>query len=222
MAVPSAGEALLYVRRRGIRRACTKFLTGYLLGRERWYLTIEDLRQWVGAPLRRTDLEFRAARVDDLPLMAPFTARQHPRTLRAWLGPDYFFFIALADGRPVTYRCLGRAVARTVEGVIQLGRHQLFVVDEFTVPSHRRRGITRQLAIATNPPLIARGFREVVGIHSIDNENTIAATRAKGIATIGTLSCLRVAWKRWFAYESTVAVPAPLAPSVRSKSSLAA
>ena len=216
--LPSVGEALLYLKGRGLRRACGKLARAYLGGRERWYLTIEHLTHWIGTSLAATTLVVREARLDDLARMAGFTERQHVKTLSSWFGPDFVFFIALADGRPIAYRCLGRQVHREVQGIVSLAPHQLFMIDEFTVPAFRRRGITRSLAVATNPTLLARGVREIVGLHSTDNDNTIAATRAKGIATIGTLSCLRIGWMTWFTYQPRdPSVVPPLAPAVRSR-----
>jgi hypothetical protein len=40
--------------------------------------------------------------------------------------------------------------------------------------------------------LVTRGFREVVGIHRVDNDDTIAAAEAKGIPRFGTVTRRRV------------------------------
>jgi hypothetical protein len=176
--VPGFGEVRLYVRSFGLARTLRKVFASSLAGRERWYLTIEDLTRWAGARLEPGDLELRRATSADLSRMSGFLARQHPSTLRAWCGPRFVFYIAIADGRAVSYRCLSRRVHPAVEGALTLGPRQIYMVDEFTVPEFRRRGITRQLAIATNPALMSAGFREVVGIHRTDNADTIAATRA--------------------------------------------
>jgi hypothetical protein len=67
--------------------------------------------------------------------------------------------------------------------------------------------------------LIAAGYREVLGIHRTDNNDTIAATRAKNIITIGRLTRGCFLSRIWYTYEPYVAnmVP-PLAPSVRRSS----
>jgi hypothetical protein len=62
---------------------------------------------------------------------------------------------------------------------------QIFMVDEFTIPAFRRRGITRRMAIAMAPAVFAQGFHEVVGIHRVDNDDTVAAAAAKGIRRTG-------------------------------------
>jgi hypothetical protein len=208
---------LLYLRRRGLKRAAGKLMSAYAVGRQEWYLTIEDLSQWVGVPFEPNGLEFREARPEDLPRMRGFTARQHVRTLATWSREDHFFFIAVRDGVPISYRCLSTRVHLDVRDAIRLRAHQLFVVDEYTVPSHRRRGITRLLAIATNPIVMARGYREVVGVHRTDNDDTIAATRRKAIVTLGTLTCSRLGWKTWFTWRSGTHVDAPLALNVRGR-----
>jgi hypothetical protein len=102
-----------------------------------------------------------------------------------------------------------------VVGFIELHPHQLFMVDEFTVPAYRRRGITRQMAIAMAPRLVALGYREVLGIHRTDNQDTIAAVRAKGIPTTGTITRRRLLWNLSFRWEPSssgqdVATPAPV------------
>lgn len=214
--VPTLGEVKLYLRSRGLRQAVRKLLAGYIVGREQWYVTIEDLTRWVGAPLEPAGVEIRGATVADLPRMHGFTARQHPNTLRAWCRPSCVFFIALVGGEAVSYRCVSRLVHTSVLGVMALGPGQIYMVDEFTVPAFRRRGITRQLAIATNPALMSAGVREVVGIHTVDNQDTIAATRAKNIVTIGRLTRTRVGSRAWFSYEAFVPdVEPPLVASVR-------
>ncbi len=214
--VPRLGEVALYLRSHGLRRAVAKLFSGYLAGREQWYLTIEDLGYWVGAHLDPDGLEIRAATVADLPLMESFMARQHPNTLGAWCRDDHVFFVALADGRAVSYRCVSRVVHPAVQPAITLAPHQVYMVDEFTDPAFRRRGITRRLAIATNPTLMAAGGREVVGIHRTDNRDTIAATRAKNIVTIGRITISRLGPRLWYRYEAFMPeVEPPLAAPVR-------
>jgi hypothetical protein len=51
------------------------------------------------------------------------------------------------------------------------------------------------------PLLTARGFSEVLGIHRVDNQDTIAAVRAKGIPRIGTIIRTRVLGRTSFTYE---------------------
>lgn len=213
--LPRLGEVALYLRSHGARRAVAKLFSGYLVGREQWYLTIEDLSYWVGAHVEPDGLEIRPATIADLPRMKRFTARQHPNTLRAWCRDDHVFFIALADGCAVSYRCLSRLVHPAVQAAITLGPHQVYMVDEFTDPAFRRRGITRRLAVATNPTLIAAGVHEVIGIHRTDNRDTIAATRAKNIVTIGRLAIIRLGPRLWYRYEAFMPeVDPPLAASV--------
>jgi hypothetical protein len=215
---PSVGEVALYVRTHGIGRAWRKFLAGYVVGREYWYLTIEDLTHWMGARLEPGGLEVRRATVADLPRMRGFMERQHPNTLRAWCRDDHVFYIALANGEAVSYRCVSRTVHAAVASAMRLAPAQIYMVDEFTVPAFRRQGITRRLAVATNPGLLAAGFREVVGIHRTDNQDTIAATRAKDIVTIGRLNRACVGMHTWFTYDAYVAgVEPPLAASVRRR-----
>ena len=212
---PSLGEVRLYLRSVGIARTLRKALASYIAGRERWYVTIENLSHWVGASVEPNGVEVRRATLDDLPCMAEFTLRQHPATLRTWCGPRFVLYIALVDGRAVSYRCVSLHVHAAVKGVVTLGPGQIYMVDEFTVPEFRRRGITRQLAIATNPVLLAAGYREVVGIHRTDNVATIAATRKKSIVTIGRLTRTCLALRVTYTYEPYVTnLIAPIASSI--------
>jgi hypothetical protein len=75
------------------------------------------------------------------------------------------------------------------------------MVDEFTVPRYRRRGITRQMAYAMNPWVLGAGFHEVLGVHRTDNYDTIAATRAKGVARLGTITRWRLLAHSVFRFE---------------------
>lgn len=209
----------MYLRSYGFARACRKLFAGYVAGREHWYLTIEDLSHWAGARPEPGGFEIRRATPADLPLMDAFTARQDPGTLRSWCDARHIMFIALADGQAVSYRCLSRRMHAAVDGVLTLAPQQIYMVDEYTAPQFRRRGLTRQLAIATNPTLIAAGYREVVGIHRTDNNDTIAATRAKNIVTIGRLTRACLLSRTWFSYEPYLEVAPPLAPSVHRRSS---
>ena len=195
-------EARSYLRTRGFRGAFEKALASYVAGRQTWYLTIEDLTHWVDAPVAATGLEIRAARRDDLPHMQRFHARQPAAVLESWLGADYFFFIALSAGDPITYRCVSTRVHPALLDSLALNRDQLFMVDEFTDPPYRRRGITRQIAIATNAVLMDHGYRQVIGIHRPDNRDTIAATRAKNIPTVATVRRYRLGPKSWVTYEA--------------------
>ena len=174
---PSLAEARQYVRHNGVRRSLTKFLAGYIAGRQRWHVTLEDLRRYADQPLPVDGVELRFACADDLPRMRRFTTRIIPDVLRAWCGPDYFLYIALVDGEAVSYRCLSTRLHPGVSDLIRLEPGQLFMVDEYTDPAFRRRGLTRRLAVGMARPLLAAGVREVLGIHRTDNHDTTAATR---------------------------------------------
>lgn len=197
---PSFAEARLYLRHNGPWRSLTKFLAGYVIGRQSWHVTLEDLREYAGRSLPADGIELRFARLEDVPLMGRFTTRIAPSVLRTWCGPSYYFFIALVDGEPVSYRCLSTRLHPGVSELIRLEPSQLFMVDEFTDPAFRRRGITRRLAIGMTPRLEACGIREVLGVHRTDNHDTIAAARKKGIPRLGTITRYRVLWKVWFDY----------------------
>jgi hypothetical protein len=208
-ALPGLGEALLYLRNNGLRRSLLKAFSGYLVGREQWYLTREDLTRYIGVPVDADGLEFRFARQEDVPRMTGFMRRMSPQILATWCGREYFFFLTLKDGEAVSYRCLSTLVHPGVVGFVLLQPEQIFMVDEFTVPAYRRRGITRQMAIAMTPVLLRHGFREVLGIHRTDNHDTIAAARAKGIPRIGTITRTCFPWRVSFDY-------APSTDSVRA------
>jgi hypothetical protein len=216
IAIPTASEARLYLRTRGVRATIRKALAAYVIGRLEWWVTVENLAQWHGVPLETAGLEIRLARPDDLPMMHRFEVREPQDVLRRWLGPDFFFFIALDAGEPISYRCLSRRIVHpAVAGHFVLGPHQLFMVDEFTAAPYRRRGITRQLAIAMNPLVLAHGYREVIGLHKPDNVDTVAATRAKNIPTVGRLRRYRVGPVSWFTYAPSALAERPGVPFVR-------
>ena len=204
LSLPSASEALLYLRNNGLRRSVAKAMTGYIAGQQRWYMTREDLTRYAGQEVDDAGFEYRFARRDDVPRMQGFTRRMSPGILTLWCGADYHFFLTLRDGEPVSYRCLSRLIHPGVVGFVRLRPDQIFMVDEYTVPAYRRRGITRQMAIAMTPFLFELGFREVLGIHRIDNDDTIAAARAKGIPRIGTVTRTCFLWRITFSYEPAV------------------
>lgn len=203
---PSASEALLYLRNNGLRRSIAKAMTGYIVGRQRWYMTREDLTRYVGQTVEDNGFDYRFARQEDVPRMEGFTTRMSPDILALWCGADYYFFLTLRDGEPVSYRCLSRLVHPGVVGLVRLRPDQIFMVDEYTVPAFRRRGITRQMAIAMAPLLLELGYREVLGIHRTDNHDTIAAARAKGIPRIGTVTRTCFLWRITFSYEPAFAI----------------
>jgi hypothetical protein len=207
--LPGAREALLYLRNNGAWRSLGKLVAGHVLGRQRWYLTREDLGRYAAAPLPPGDEALRFATAADLPAMAAFARRMRPATLESWLGPRFFFFLALRDGRPVSYRCLSTAVHPGVAGFVRLRPDQVFMVDEFTVPAERRRGITRRMAIAMAPTLTARGYRQVLGIHRVDNHDTIAAARAKGVERLGVVTRWRVLDRSWYTFTPQTSPAAP-------------
>jgi GNAT superfamily N-acetyltransferase len=168
------------------------------VGRQAWYLTREDLTAHGRAGIQAEGFELRFATRADLPAMEGFRRRVTRETLERWCGPGYFFFIALAAGAPVSYRCLSPLVHPGVAGFIAPGPDQIFMVDEFTVPEFRRRGLTRHLAGAMTPFLLPHGYREVLGIHRTDNHDTIAAVKAKQIPRVGTIIRWRFLWWTWF------------------------
>lgn len=209
--LPGPREALLYLQNNGVRRSLAKLMAGYVLGRQRWYLTREDLMRYAAEPPDAGEYELRFATPADLPHMDAFGRRMPAATLESWLGARFFFFLALRGGRPVSYRCLSTVVHPGVAGFVRLRPDQVFMVDEFTVPPLRRRGITRRMAVAMAPALAARGYRQVLGIHRVDNHDTIAAARAKGVERLGVVTRWCLLQHAWFTFAPETAVaPAPL------------
>jgi hypothetical protein len=209
------------VRHAGARRALAKLVAGYVVGRQRWHVTLEDLARYAGQPAETDALELRWGRVADPSRMGRFTARVPHAILRRWCGPDFFFFVALVGGAPVSYRCLSARVHPGVAGFVRLLPGQVFMVDEFMDPPFRRRGITRPMAVAMAPWLLARGIRDVVGVQRVDNHDTIAAARAKGIPRVGTVTRTRLLWKVWFDWSPAGAEDQPRGASLRGESPMA-
>ncbi len=201
--LPSLHEIRLYLRNNGVRRSLLKGLTAYVAGRQRWYLTHEDLSTYIGQPIRGNGFQFRRARLGEVPQMKRLMERMPEAVLRRWCGPGFFFFVTWKDGEAVSYRCLSTYVHPGVRDFVRLAPHQLFMVDEYTVPKYRRRGITRQMAFAMAPWVVSQGFREVLGIHRTDNHDTVAAARAKGVTRLGTITRSRLLWSTRFSYELT-------------------
>lgn len=195
-------ELWLYLLNNGLWRSLVKGLAVYVAGRQRWYLTREDLTLYAGRPVEAPGFQFRPAQLADVPRMKPFMQRMPEAVLRRWCEPGYFFFVTWKGDEVISYRCLSTYVHPGVDGFVRLAPTQLFMVDEFTVPEYRRRGITRQMAYAMNPWVLAHGFSEVLGVHRTDNYDTIAATRAKGVARLGTITRARLLWHTRFAFES--------------------
>jgi len=194
-------EIWLYSLNNGLWRSLLKGLAVYFVGRQRWYLTREDLTTYAGRPVEAPGFEFRPARLAEVPRMRPFMERMPEAVLRRWCDPGYYFFVTWKGDEVVSYRCLSTYVHPGVDGFVRLALGQLFMVDEFTVPRHRRRGITRQMAYAMNPWVLGAGFHEVLGVHRTDNYDTIAATRAKGVTRLGTITRWRLLAHTIFRFE---------------------
>lgn len=194
-------EIWLYFLNNGLWRSLAKGLAVYLIGRQRWYLTREDLITYAGSPVDAPGYTFRRAELADIPRMGPFMERMPEGVLRRWCEPGYYFFVTWKGEDVVSYRCLSTFVHPGVDGFFRLQPKQLFMVDEFTVPQYRRRGITRQMAYAMNPWVLSCGFNEVLGVHRTDNHDTIAATRAKGVTRMGTITRWRLFTTTRFSFE---------------------
>jgi len=194
-------EIWLYFLNNGLWRSLLKGLAVYLVGRQRWYLTREDLAVYAGRPVEAPGFEFRPARLAEVERMRPFMERMPEAVLRRWCDPGYYFFVTWKGDEVVSYRCLSTYVHPGVDGFVRLAPGQLFMVDEFTVPRYRRRGITRQMAYAMNPWVLGAGFHEVLGVHRTDNYDTIAATRAKGVIRVGTITRWRLLFHTRFRFE---------------------
>ena len=194
-------EIWLYFLNNGLWRSLAKGLAVYLVGRQRWFLTREDLAMYAGRPIDAPGFEFRRAQLSEVARMGAFTERMPVAVLQRWCEPGYFFFVTWQGDEVVSYRCLSTYVHPGVDGFIRLAPHQLFMVDEYTVPRFRRRGITRQMAYAMNPWVVEAGFSEVLGVHRTDNHDTISATRAKGVTRLGMITRWRFGWTTRFAFE---------------------
>ena len=61
------------------------------------------------------------------------------------------------------------------------------------------------MAYAMNCWMLDEGFTEVLGVHRTDNYDTIAATRAKGVVRLGTVTRERLLWHNRFTFEPEAA-----------------
>ena len=110
-------------------------------------------------------------------VVVPLSGRASVKDVLESLGvPHTEVDVVLVDGEAVLYRCLSTRLHPGVSDLIRLEPGQLFMVDEYTDPAFRRRGLTRRLAVGMARPLLAAGVREVLGIHRTDNHDTIAAS----------------------------------------------
>lgn len=189
-----------YVRNRGIRRACSTAITAFLVGRRRWLVTCEDLTRWDGAQPDVPGVEFRLTGREDIPRLRRLS-RWPADGPEAWLESGRYLFLALQGGDVVAYRGLTADAHPLVSKVLQLREDQIYEADVYTVPAHRRRGISRALNIAAAPFLIARGYRQAIGLQRLNAREAIFASRAKGIPHIGLVSRTNVLGWGWLRFD---------------------
>jgi len=213
-----AADAVHYARTRGVLPLLRKIFRVLVTGRERWYVTSGRLEPWARASRRDPAIEVRRATADDLPALVGF-GRQRLHTLRAWLKPEHFFFVAVRDGAVIAYRALGRAPHRWVAGFLRLREDQVYALDVFVHPAFRGRGVTFELMAASNPVLLAHGYREVISIQRLDNRASIDMTEARGISRVGTLERRSRFGRVSFRFEAEPQ-SAPVPPSSHARSSL--
>ena len=215
----AAGDVLHYARTRGVLRLLRKVFQLLITGRERWYVTCGQLQPWADAGRRDPAIEVRRATVDDLPALIGL-GRQRPDTLKAWLGPANFLFVAVHDGSVIAYRALGPLPHRWVAGFFRLRDDQVYALDVFVHPRSRGGGVTYELMAASNPVLLAHGYREVISIQRLDNRPSIAMTDARGIARVGTLERRSFFGRVSFRFRAAPPpAPAPLSSPVLPSSS---
>lgn len=94
-----------YARRRGLRPLVAKLVRPVAGRAERWYVTSGDLTGWQGAASRDAAITVRLACADDVPALARL-GRQRADTLRAWMRPGWFVFVALSADEVIGYRAL--------------------------------------------------------------------------------------------------------------------
>jgi hypothetical protein len=76
------------------------------------------------------------------------------------------------------------------------------------------------MAYAMNPWVLSAGFHDVLGVHRTDNHDTIAATRAKGVVRVGTITRWRVLWNTRFSFAPVTPAPeqrAACTPNLRGE-----
>jgi hypothetical protein len=56
------------------------------------------------------------------------------------------------------------------------------------------------MAYAMNSWVLGEGFNEVLGVHRTDNHDTIAATLAKGVVRLGTVTRSRLLWYTGYSF----------------------
>ncbi len=204
-----AAEATRYLRDRGLRRTTRKFLRTYVLSRERIYATYTRLVEAANRPLDMEGFEVRPARPDDQ--LDEAFPHLKAATIAAWLRPDHFFYIMRQGGKPLGYRCISTKAGPAVAGFFRLRPDHVFVINIYTRPEFRRRGLSRVAQIATARDLVARGFRTIFATESpLNYDSIISADRKRIQRRVGTLTrtCL-LGWVRF-----TLTPPTTLSPQL--------
>lgn len=181
-------------RIRGFRRTLAA-LRGYLFASRRCYVFCRSLA--TSAAPGADEFSCRLATPDDLNGTAGFMPYRRPGEFRDWLDRGYWVFLAFDEGRPVAFQCLSPATpAFPLFSRIPPATDQVWVVDTYTLPEYRERGVAEQLRAHRDRVLGGLGYRESVAV--VPDDNLPALTYAYGggiwLAHVQRLTYFRFLW----------------------------
>lgn len=188
-----AVESWSYLRSRGVRKTCSRFLEAYVFAMEEWAVLRNDL---AGPPLEAVadGVVFRPFAPGDDHFLCAFEPWHLASELRAQLGDGCWLDFAFDGDRPVAYRVVSPTGPRRqpLGTMITLKPAQLWVVNLFCLPEYRARGIGRRLSVAMDRRLSTIGYREILMANRLDNVPTVRLSLTKGNELLFWFSYLRV------------------------------
>jgi len=169
-----------YVRTRGIRHSLERFVSGYVAGAERWVLFYNDL-DGPSAPGAHGEITFRPYEPRDAESLAVFAPRMRPAQFLAWVDDGSFVHLAFHGARPVGYRIVStRGPHGPLSEVVRLRPDEVWVVDLYTVPEYRGRGIGGCLGTHMDRHVAAAGYRGMYSTNLMTNPAAIRTSLKQG------------------------------------------
>lgn len=185
---------ICYIQIRGFRQTIAAIIESYGIAYRRWYVFYKPIA--LPATSKSDDgITFRIATIEDVDSLAVFEPYCRLSEFRHYLENNVWVFLALDGNQPVAYNVVSRrSPTRPPLSWIKLENNQLFGMDIYTLPEHRKREAARRLMAHRNRLLREWGYDETISTVREKNLPSLRLLSKPTARVVQRLTYLRFLW----------------------------
>ena len=205
----SISENIEYIKEHGLMSLLKARLTRFFFVYEEWLLISLSIGDVPPEVQPSPNITIRRATLADVDKLSGMLIKHHylrsKKQLSKWIEKDYYFFLAIAEGKIVSYLCIApeaTGIASNIIKAVNFKDTDTWAVDAFVLPEYRGNKIYSTLKIEIIKCLEKVGYRRVFGLVLRDNFSARAAYKRIGYKPVLYVTVFKLLFHRMMGIKS--------------------